>query len=51
MIDNSEMEQILVISDRKDRLKKNIDYFLLTKAVWEFFLSIYGGGPTIVLNN
>jgi hypothetical protein len=40
-----------VISDRKDRLKKNVDYFLLTKEVWEFFLSVYGGGPTIIINN
>jgi hypothetical protein len=40
----------LVIEEKIDLLKKNVDYYILTKDVWEFFLSIYGGGPTITKN-
>jgi hypothetical protein len=28
-----------------------MDYYLLTQEVWEFFFNIYGGGPTILMNN
>jgi hypothetical protein len=45
-----DLETNLVIFDRRDQLKKNIDYYLLTKEVWEFFFNIYGGGPTILMN-
>jgi hypothetical protein len=50
-INNSDLELILVIEDRPEKLKKNVDYFMLTKEVWDFFFNIYGGGPTITVNN
>eukprot|EP00347_Sterkiella_histriomuscorum_P013357 403365027 len=48
---NDFLEQELVINENFDKLKKNQDYFLFTKDVWEFFFNIYGGGPVISINN
>jgi len=45
------LEQKLVFEDNKDNLRKNANYYLLWGEVWEFFLSIYGGGPTIIVND
>lgn len=50
-IKNEDLEEFLVFKDKKDSLKKNEDYYLLTREVWEFFFNIYGGGPTIVINS
>jgi hypothetical protein len=49
-IDNRDLELKLVIDENFESLKKNQDYYLLTKDVWEFFFNIYGGGPTITRN-
>lgn len=40
-----------MFEDNKDNLRKNANYYLLWAEVWEFFLSIYGGGPTIIVND
>jgi DUSP domain len=50
-IDNTILEQKLVIENNKDGLRKNVNFYLLSKQVWDFFLGIYGGGPTITINN
>jgi hypothetical protein len=41
----------LVFKDNREKLRKNVDYYLLTREVWDFFFNIYGGGPAIVMNN
>lgn len=48
---NDYLEKELVINENHHSLKKNTDFFMLTKEVWEFFFNIYGGGPVITLNN
>jgi hypothetical protein len=48
---NDYLESELVINENYDKVKKNSDYFLLTKEVWDFLFNIYGGGPVITLNN
>ena len=50
VIDNAKLEQVLVIDEKFDGLKKNRDYFLVSEDLWYFFFSIYGGGPTIMKN-
>jgi hypothetical protein len=31
-------------------MRKNHDYYLFTKEMWELFYGIYGGGPVILKN-
>ena len=50
-IDNSELEEKLVNQNNKDRLRKNDHFYLLSKELWDFIFSIYGGGPAIVMHN
>ena len=50
VIDNTKLEQVLVIDEKLEVLKKDRDYFLVSEDLWYFFLSIYGGGPTIMKN-
>jgi len=49
-IDNRDLERRLVIDDNKDRLRKNVDYYLISQRLWEFFFNLYGGGPSIKIN-
>lgn len=48
---NESLEKDLVIEENFNKVKKNVDYYFLTKEVWEFFFNIYGGGPAIMINN
>jgi len=50
-IDNKEIERVLVIEENLNDMKKNHDYYLFTKEMWDFFYGIYGGGPIILKNN
>ena len=50
-IDNSELERKLVYEDNKEGLRKNANFYLLSKPVWDLFIGIYGGGPTITAIN
>lgn len=45
------MELKLITEDNSQALKRNSDYYQVSKEVWYFFFNIYGGGPTIVTNN
>lgn len=48
-IKNESLEDYLVFRDNEARLKKNVDFYMLTKDMWDFFFNIYGGGPTILI--
>lgn len=50
-IDNKELERVLVIDERYNEMKRNHDYYLFTKEMWDFFFALYGGGPIILKNS
>lgn len=50
-VSNESLEKDLVFDENFDKVKKNMDYYFLTKEVWEFFFNIYGGGPALMMNN
>lgn len=37
--------------NNEERLRKNQAFYLINKNLWEFFRGIYGGGPTIIIND
>ena len=51
MINNKFLDEMLVVNDNSLRLCKEKDYYTIGKELWEFFISIYGGGPTITIND
>jgi len=50
IIDNRRLEIDLVTLDNKANLEKDKDFFMINKQLWDFLMAIYGGGPTIVIN-
>ena len=49
-VDNKELEDKLVTMDNQEGLQENEDFILINRKLWEFVLSLYGGGPTITAN-